>query len=82
LAGVVGAWIYFFTNKTPWVLFTVTLVAYFALTSTIAGFGTNPRYRLPVDPIIISLAAIGITYGIAWFAQSKIAGTIKKILPI
>ncbi|MFM2381862.1 MAG: hypothetical protein RLZZ76_629, partial [Candidatus Parcubacteria bacterium] len=27
LAGVVGACIYFFTNRTPWVLFTVTLVA-------------------------------------------------------
>jgi hypothetical protein len=74
--------VYFFTKRTPWALFTVTLVAYFALTSTIAGFGTNPRYRLPVDPIIISLAAIGITYSFTWFAQFEIVATIKKILRI
>jgi 4-amino-4-deoxy-L-arabinose transferase-like glycosyltransferase len=82
LAGIVGACVYFFTKRTPWALFTVTLVAYFALTSTIAGFGTNPRYRLPVDPIIISLAAIGITYSFTWFAQFEIVATIKKILRI
>jgi hypothetical protein len=59
LAGFIGACIYVFKKRTPWAIFTVTLVAYFAATSTIAAFGTNPRYRLPVDPIILALAVVG-----------------------
>lgn len=62
VTGFIGAGIYIFNNRTPWALFLVFLIVYFALTSTIAGFGTNPRYRLPVDPIILSLASIGALY--------------------
>lgn len=80
LAGFIGACIYVFKIRTPSAIFIVTLVAYFALTSTIAGFGTNPRYRLPVDPIIIALAAIGVTYTLAWIQRSNIVSKIKKAL--
>ncbi|MBY0539766.1 glycosyltransferase family 39 protein [Patescibacteria group bacterium] len=61
LLALIGAGIYLFTKRTPQTLLIVFLVAYFALTSTIAAFGTNPRYRLPVDPIIIALAGVGVT---------------------
>lgn len=69
LLALVGAFRYIINQRTPWALFTVTLIAYFALTSTIAAFGTNPRYRLPVDPIIIALASIGFTYILSWIQQ-------------
>lgn len=82
VAGVIGALVYFFKQKTEWALFTVTLVAYFALTSTIAGFGTNPRYRLPVDPIIIALAALGATYCLAWIQRFNTIIKIKKIFRV
>lgn len=78
LTGFVGACIYVFKKRTPWAIFTATLVAYFALTSTIAAFGTNPRYRLPVDPIIISLAAIGAIYARAWVQKLYVSLTLKK----
>ena len=61
IGAVIGACIYFFTKRTPQTILVILLIAYFALTSTIAAFGTNPRYRLPVDAIIIALAAVGIT---------------------
>jgi hypothetical protein len=59
ISALVGACVYFFAKRDPRTLLILLLVAYFALTSTIAAFGTNPRYRLPVDPIIIALAAAG-----------------------
>ncbi len=65
LAAFVGACIYLLTRRSQLAMLIVLLVAYFALTSTIAAFGTNPRYRLPVDPIIIALAGIGCSYLIA-----------------
>jgi hypothetical protein len=80
LAGCIGACMYVFKNRTPWAIFTVILVAYFALTSTIAGFGTNPRYRLPADPIIISLAGIGIIYTREWIRQHNIVQKFQKII--
>lgn len=79
LAAFVGAVRYIFIKRTPWAIFTVTLVAYFALTSTIAAFGTNPRYRLPVDPIIIALATIGLTYATAWIKRLNVSSKFKKI---
>lgn len=59
LAALVGACVYLYRDRSPRILFTVILVVYFAVTSTVAAFGTNPRYRLPVDPIIIALAVWG-----------------------
>jgi hypothetical protein len=59
LAAVVGAGVVLATERSPRAVFVVLLVVYFALTSTVAAFGTNPRYRLPVDPIIIALAGVG-----------------------
>lgn len=62
LAAGIGGIVFLLRERSLVAVFCVTLVAYFALTSTIAAFGTNPRYRLPVDPIIIALASIGATY--------------------
>jgi MFS family permease len=62
ITALIGAGIFLLTKRSPCTLLIILLVAYFALTSTIAAFGTNPRYRLPVDPIIIALAAVGGTY--------------------
>lgn len=59
LSALISACIYFFKKRSPQIILILLLVAYFALTSTIAAFGTNPRYRLPVDPIIIALGAVG-----------------------
>jgi len=60
-AAFVGACIYIFTRLSPQTILVTALVAYFALVSTVAAFGTNPRYSLPVDPIIIPLAIIGVS---------------------
>ncbi len=61
-AACIGAVIYLFAKRSPRTILVVFLVVYFALTSCIAAFGTNPRYRLPVDPIIIAFAALGVLY--------------------
>ena len=53
---------YLLKQRSQLAILIILLVAYFALTSTIAAFGTNPRYRLPVDPIILALAAVGGTF--------------------
>ncbi|MBX9765452.1 glycosyltransferase family 39 protein [Patescibacteria group bacterium] len=78
ISAVVGACIYLFTKRTPQTLLIVLLLAYFALTSTIAAFGTNPRYRLPVDPIIIALAGAGITEIIARGQRLRVSYLQKK----
>lgn len=62
IAAFVGALVYLLKQRSQLAILIILLVAYFALTSTIAAFGTNPRYRLPVDPILLSLAAIGGMY--------------------
>ena len=62
LAACIGAILYLFTKRSPRTVLAVFLIVYFAITSTIAAFGTNPRYRLPVDPIIIAFAAVGVLY--------------------
>lgn len=62
LAAFVGSIVYLLRERSELAILTILLVAYFALTSTVAAFGTNPRYRLPVDPIIIAFAAIGGIY--------------------
>jgi len=62
IAAFVGAFVYLLTRRSQLAILIILLVAYFALTSTIAAFGTNPRYRLPVDPIILALAAVGGAY--------------------
>ena len=80
ITGFVGACVYILNNRTPWAILTVMLVAYFALTSTLAGFGTNPRYRLPVDPIIISLASIGATYVLERARQHSLWLKVTKLL--
>lgn len=59
LAAFVGAIVYLLKQRSKLAILIILLVLYFALTSTIAAFGTNPRYRLPVDPIIIAFAALG-----------------------
>lgn len=64
-AAFLGGLVYLLKERSQRALLMVLLVGYFALTSTIAAFGTNPRYRLPVDPIIIAFAAIGISYALS-----------------
>ncbi len=59
ITAFIGACIYLLTRRSPQAVLVIALVAYFALISTITAFGTNPRYRLPVDPIILSFAIIG-----------------------
>lgn len=71
LAAFTGACFFVLTERSPRVVFLLLLVAYFALTSTIAAFGTNPRYRLPVDPIIIALAAVGGMYLLSHIRRFK-----------
>lgn len=71
LAALFGASVYLLTKRSPVALFVIILVGYFALISTTAAFGTNPRYRLPVDPIIISLAVVGISVAWAKFKKQK-----------
>jgi len=79
LIALVGAFRYIFVQRTSWSILIVMLVAYFALTSTIAAFGTNPRYRLPVEPIIIAMATIGATYISGWIQQHNLLSRIRKI---
>jgi len=62
LAAFVGAFVYLLKERSQLAILLILLVAYFALTSIIAAFGTNPRYRLPVDPILLALAAVGGIY--------------------
>ena len=62
IAAFTGALVYLLKQRSQLAILIILLVAYFALTSTIAAFGTNPRYRLPVDPIILALAAVGGTF--------------------
>ena len=62
IAAFLGALVYLLRQRSQLAILIILLVAYFALTSTIAAFGTNPRYRLPVDPILLALAAVGGTY--------------------
>ncbi len=78
ISALVGACIYLFTKRTPRTILIVLLVGYFALTSTIAAFGTNPRYRLPVDPIIIALAAVGATEIAARARKFRVSLNTKK----
>lgn len=66
IAAFVGALVYLFTERSSLAILIILLVAYFAVTSTIAAFGTNPRYRLPVDPIILALAAMSLSYLKEW----------------
>ena len=72
IAAFVGAFVYLLTRRSQLAILIILLVAYLALTSTIAAFGTNPRYRLPVDPIIIALASISGTSLLAWI-QRKVS---------
>ena len=65
LAAFVGALVYLLKQRSKLAILIILLVLYFALISTIAAFGTNPRYRLPVDPIIIALASVGYMYLLA-----------------
>lgn len=65
LAAFLGALVFVLKKRSARAVFLVLLVAYFAATSTIAAFGTNPRYRLPVDPIILACAGLGAAYLIA-----------------
>jgi hypothetical protein len=78
LFAAIGALRYMFVEKTSWAVLLVVLVTYFALTSSLTAFGTNPRYRLPVDPIILAFAAIGITYSIAYIRKNYSPKTLFK----
>ena len=62
LAAFIGAFVFVMKERSSRTILILLLIAYFALTSTITAFGTNPRYRLPVDPIIIAFAVIGTMY--------------------
>ncbi len=66
LAAFVGALVYVRRERSLRTILVLFLVAYFALTSAATAFGTNPRYRLPVDPIIIALAAIGTSAALSY----------------
>jgi hypothetical protein len=78
LAAFLGALVYLLRERSSLAILLILLVAYFSLTSVIAAFGTNPRYRLPVDPILLALAAIGSTYLLAQVrrARSRVAQSI------
>lgn len=65
LAAFAGAFLCLWKERSPRAVFLVLLVAYFALTSTIAAFGTNPRYRLPVDPVLLAFAGLGAAFLLA-----------------
>jgi len=69
LAACIGALVFVLRRRTPATILILLLVAYFALTSIITGFGVNPRYRLPVDPILIALAGTGCATLVAWIRR-------------
>jgi 4-amino-4-deoxy-L-arabinose transferase-like glycosyltransferase len=59
--GIVHAW--FDRGKRNALLaFCIILVAYFCLTSMVAGLGINARYRMPVEPFLFIYAAIGFIF--------------------
>lgn len=62
IAASIGSFVFLYRERSLRAVFCITLIAYFALTSIIAAFGTNPRYRLPVDPLLIAFATIGVSY--------------------
>ncbi len=62
LVACIGAFVYLYRGGSALAVLLILLVAYFALTSIVAAFGTNPRYRLPVDPVLLALAMIGGAY--------------------
>jgi hypothetical protein len=78
LAAFLGALVYLLRERSSLAILLILLVAYFALTSVIAAFGTNPRYRLPIDPILLALAAVGSKYLLerARYLRSRRAPTI------
>ncbi len=57
LAAFIGVWQYVRRyNVTPYLVTSVSVTAYFALTSAITGLGLTSRYRLPVNPLILIFA--------------------------
>ncbi len=44
------------------VLFILSIVIYFTLTSSIGGLGVNARYRMPIEPIIFTFALTGFVF--------------------
>ena len=57
---VVGAALYLWRGpRSAAGVFGLVLVAYFMCTTPINGLGVNARFRMPVEPIILSVAALG-----------------------
>lgn len=71
LGAFLGAFLYFMKERSRLAVLTIVLTAYFALTSMVAAFGTNPRYRLPVDPIILAYAGVGAVYVLGHMKRIK-----------
>jgi len=55
--------------RDPKTYFIAGLVAYFALTTAIGGLGVNARYRMPVNPIILTFAFIGVGYTLTYLSK-------------
>lgn len=60
LAFIAGAWFALRRRPTVFASTALIIVLYFALTSLSAGFGTNARYRLPVNLFIVTFAACAV----------------------
>ena len=58
LAGTLLYWVK--RGFTPQFLFITGVIAYFALTTIIVGLGVNVRYRIPVEPLLLILAAFAL----------------------
>lgn len=67
-----GAWLYCRREKmTPFALYAMFIVAYFALTTTVNGFGMNARFRMPVNGFIFMFAFYGCAYLYRFFKNKR-----------
>lgn len=55
-----GIWYVRRNGPTPQTVLALALVAYFLFTSVVGGLGVTARYRMPVDPIILAFAFLGL----------------------
>ena len=60
---IIGLFIFMKNRKCDTVsIFLFLLIFYFVATSAIGGLGVNARYRMPVNPVILSFALTGFIY--------------------
>lgn len=69
-----GAWFYFRREKfSPFACMAIGIVAYFALLTTVNGFGMNARFRVPIIVFIFTFAVYG--FSVLWRAM------VRRLLP-